>query len=191
MESTISKSFLRKSVLQYRKLLDQESYLLRNNLLWSSVARFLEQKSILSIHTFLSMHKNREPDISSLLHGLWKSNVQVVVSKTNFKEQSLSHFILNEDIELVKNKMGIPEPMDAKETSIDHVEVILIPLLVSDKKGYRIGYGGGYYDRLLAETKAMKVGLSLSPPVDRIIQIEKWDVPLDYLITPFKTYKYG
>jgi 5-formyltetrahydrofolate cyclo-ligase len=137
------------------------------------------------------MHKNREPDISSLLHGLWKSNVQVVVSKTNFKEQSLSHFILNEDIELVKNKMGIPEPMDAKETSIDHVEVILIPLLVSDKNGYRIGYGGGYYDRLLAETKAMKVGLSLSPPVDRIIQIEKWDVPLDYLITPFKTYKYG
>ncbi|MEQ8626208.1 5-formyltetrahydrofolate cyclo-ligase [Ekhidna sp.] len=191
MESAISKSVLRKSVLQYRKLLGQESYLQRNNRLLSSVKEFLEVKKVQSIHTFLSMDKSREPDVSPLFKKLWSEDVRLVVSKIDFKLKQLCHYYVDDQTVLVENKMGIPEPANGEEASIDDLDLILVPLLVSDKEGYRIGYGGGYYDRLLKETKALKVGLSLSPPVDEILQREEWDIPLDYLITPFKTYNYG
>ncbi len=103
----------------------------------------------------------------------------------------MRHFSLTESTALVKNKFGIPEPTNSEEASIENLDLIFVPLLLCDKEGFRIGYGGGYYDRLLSETKALKVGLSLSPPADIILQREEWDIPLDYLITPFKTYNYG
>ncbi|WP_424962799.1 5-formyltetrahydrofolate cyclo-ligase [Ekhidna sp.] len=191
MESAISKSVLRKSVLQYRKLLGQESHLQRNNRLLSSVEKFVEVRKIKSIHTFLSMHKNREPDVSLLFEKWWSKDIKLIVSKTDFMFKLMRHYYLDDHTELAENKMGIPEPANGEEASISDLDLILVPLLVSDKKGYRIGYGGGYYDRLLKETKALKVGLSLSPPVDEILQREEWDIPLDYLITPFKTYNHG
>ena len=126
-----------------------------------------------------------------MLDFLWVNSIQVVVSRTNFDKKLLNHFVLEPDTILLENKLGIKEPVDAKETSLDQIEAFLIPLLVCDRHGFRIGYGGGYYDRMLKETKALKVGLSLSPPVDKIMQQEAWDIPLDYLITPYKTYNYG
>ena len=79
--------------------------------------------------------------------------------------------------------MGIPEPLDATPVDFHEVDLILVPLLAFDKNKNRIGYGGGFYDRLLNETKAAKVGLSLSPPLDQLIQKEEWDVPMDHIIS--------
>jgi len=187
----ITKANFRKIILQYRMLIDGMLYQKRNTQLCEILAAFIDQHEVKKIHTFLSIQKNHEPNISLLFERLWAKEVQLVVSKTDFMFKQMRHYYLDNQIELLKNKMGIPEPLNANEASIDDLDMILVPLLVCDREGYRIGYGGGYYDRFLEETKALKVGLSLSPPVDRIIQTEKWDVPLDYLITPFKTYKYG
>ena len=188
---TTTKSYFRKVILQYRMLMDGLLYAQRNDQLCDSVSEFIEKNKVRKLHTFLSIQKNQEPDISGLLNSFWSSNIQVVVSKTDFMFKQMRHYDLANNTVLEENAKGIPEPVDAEETSIEDLDVIFVPLLVSDKLGYRIGYGGGYYDRLLSETKAMKVGLSLSPPVDKIIQTEEWDIPLDYLITPFKTYNYG
>lgn len=187
----ITKTYLRKIILQYRMLLDKLWYDQHNELLCNSVSTFIAEKQVKKLHTFLSIAKNNEPNISPLFKKLWADEIKLVVSKTDFMFRQMRHYNLEEKTELIENKMGIPEPVNAKEATLDDLDLIFVPLLVCDREGFRIGYGGGYYDRLLAETKAMKVGLSLSPPVDYIIQTEKWDVPLDYLITPFKTYNYG
>ncbi|WP_425389818.1 5-formyltetrahydrofolate cyclo-ligase [Ekhidna sp.] len=187
----ISKSIIRKSALQFRNLLYKEEYEDRNKALLDTILRFIQKKHVRTIHTFLAIKKNREPDISLLFEKLWSKSIVLFVSKTDFKSKQLRHYRLDDQTILANNKMGIPEPTNAEEASIEDLDIILVPLLVSDKEGYRIGYGGGYYDRLLKETKALKVGLSLSPPVDEILQREDWDIPLDYLITPFKIYNYG
>ena len=187
----ISKSYFRKVILQYRILADGFMYAQRNEQLCEAIMKFIESNEIQKAHAFLAIKKNNEPDISSLFQRLWSDSRQIVVSKTDFMFKQMRHYLLDERTKLKLNKKGIPEPVDAKEVDLDNLDVIFVPLLLSDKKGYRIGYGGGYYDRLLSETKSLKVGLSLSPPVDEILQKEDWDVPLDYLITPFKTYQYG
>lgn len=187
----LTKTYLRKVILHYRMLIDGMQYEQRNELLCRAAVDFIENKNIQSLHTFLSIKKNQEPDISHVFDLLWSKGVRIVVSKTDFKLKQMRHYVLKVETKLIENTKGIPEPMDAEEAPLDHLDLIFVPLLICDKEGYRIGYGGGYYDRLLLETKALKVGLSLSPPVDIILQREDWDIPLDYLITPFKTYNYG
>ena len=192
MKTEVSKALVRKSVLQYRRLLTGEEYSRKNKILINEVLNFIKEKRVKTVHTFLAIKKNREPDVQSMLVNLWDLGIKIMISRTNFQEKSMQHFYLKKDSVLVENHLNIPEPMeDLDPAQIGEVDTIFVPLLVTDKSGHRIGYGGGYYDRLLKETKALKVGLSLSPPVDNIIQTEEWDKPLDYLITPFKTYNYG
>lgn len=187
----ITKSQIRKVILQYRVLMDGIMYAQRNHQLCLAIQEFIDQREIKNLHAFLAIEKNKEPDISPLFDRLWNDGKQVIVSKTDFMFKQMRHYSLDRETELVINKKGIPEPVNANEAKLDNLDVIFVPLLLSDKNGFRIGYGGGYYDRLLTETKSLKVGLSLSPPVDEIIQKEEWDIPLDFLITPFKTYQYG
>ncbi|MEO1254019.1 MAG: 5-formyltetrahydrofolate cyclo-ligase [Bacteroidota bacterium] len=191
METYISKKQLRKKLLSYRRLLSKEEFSKRNNLLISKVENYLQDYRPQKIHLFLSIKRNQEPNILKLANSFWSKNIQIVVSKTDFLSEQMKHYMLTENTILEESSKGIPEPKNAKETSIVDLDIFFVPLLMSDREGYRIGYGGGYYDRLLKETKAVKVGLSLSSPVDKIVQREDWDMHLDYLITPFKIYHYG
>ncbi|WP_238785037.1 5-formyltetrahydrofolate cyclo-ligase [Blattabacterium cuenoti] len=65
------------------------------------------------------------------------------------------------------------------------IEVIFIPLLIFDLKGYRIGYGKGFYDRFisLCSKNVIKIGLSFFPPIKKIINIHKNDLSIDIGIT--------
>ena len=187
----ITKSIIRKTVLSYRKLLSVQEYEQRNSAVLQKTDELLKEKGFHSIHLFLAISANKEPSISPLLPKLWKRGVTTLTSVTDFKKREMRHFFLNAATKLEPNHLGIPEPVKATEANLDEVEVVLIPLLLADRSGSRIGYGGGFYDQLLSETKAVKIGLSLSNPVDRIEQTDDWDIPLDFLITPYKIYNYG
>lgn len=187
----ITKSYIRKVMLPYRRLIDYAVYTNRNELLCEQVRSFVQVLDYQKIHTFLSIKKNKEPDISLLHKYFWSQGLKLIVSKTDFKKAQMDHYLLTRSTVLIENQKGIPEPVNAEKAEIDDLGIIFVPLLVADKAGNRIGYGGGYYDKLLKETKAVKIGLSLSNPVDKILQADEWDIPLDYLITPYKIYNYG
>ena len=191
MISTLSKKLLRKTFLSYRRMLAENDYKKRNESIVGEAAKLLELLGVQSLHTFLAMKRNREPDVSSLIDALWKQGKRVIISTTDFEKRTLIHSYFTSATEVKENRMGIPEPVSAEPADPSEIDVIFVPLVVADKQGNRVGYGGGFYDQLLAETNAVKVGLSLSPPVDLIMQRDEWDVPLNYLITPNKTYQYG
>ena len=76
--------------------------------------------------------------------------------------------------------MGV-ELIDEKE-----IDLVLVPLLCFDKKGFRVGYGKGFYDRFLSKCRSdvLKIGLSYFKPVEKIEDVRDFDVALDYCITP-------
>lgn len=191
MEEIIDKKLLRKLMLDYRRMLSSTEYKARNQQLCDHVSQFISDRNLHTIHTFLPIKRNVEPDITSIFRDLWKEEKVLVVSKTNFETRHMEHFLLREDTPLKANKLGIQEPINAEAIALDHIDLIFVPLVVADKQGNRIGYGGGFYDQMLKETNALKVGLSLSTPVDKIYFKDEWDVPLNFLITPFKTYQHG
>ncbi|WP_235610885.1 5-formyltetrahydrofolate cyclo-ligase [Blattabacterium clevelandi] len=88
------------------------------------------------------------------------------------------------------NKYGIPEPINKNIIPPYFIEVIFIPLLVFDLKGYRIGYGQGFYDRFLTLCKKniLKIGLSLFDPINCIKPIHKYDLTIDIGITMNHTF---
>ena len=82
------------------------------------------------------------------------------------------------------NRYGIPEP---ESKILVYPDVLLVPLVAFDKKLNRLGYGGGYYDRLIKKLnkrkKILKIGLALSNQEIKKIPINKYDQKLDYIVT--------
>lgn len=143
-------------------------------------------------HLFLAITAQKEVDTEQILHILFAKSKEVVVSKSNFKENTLSHYLLTENTTLAVNKYGIPEPTNGLTVPDDMIDVVFVPLLAFDVKGNRVGYGKGFYDDFLAKCKkdTLKIGLSFFKAENLILDTNKKDIPLDFCVTPNKIYDF-
>jgi len=141
-------------------------------------------------HIFLPITEKKEIDTSFILSILQGKDKNVLLPK--IKGNTLINYLLIDNVSIKKNKWNIPEPTDGIEVLADKIEVIFIPLLAFDIAGNRVGYGKGFYDRLLKESnsKIIKIGLSLFDAEEIITDVYKGDIPLDYCITPNKVYTF-
>ena len=87
-----------------------------------------------------------------------------------------------------KGAFGIDEPEG--QAFKGEIEVTVIPLLAVNERGYRIGYGKGFYDRYLKDKKTLKVGLGYHFQIEDFKE-DKWDIPLDKFICEKGLYDYG
>ena len=90
------------------------------------------------------------------------------------------------------NKCGIDEPIDGIDMIPTEIDMVIVPLLSFDKKGNRVGYGKGYYDRFLklCRRDCMKIGFSYFDPIVKIDDINQYDIKLDYCITPERIFTF-
>lgn len=142
-------------------------------------------------HIFLSISEKKEVNTEYLLHILQGKDKSIVISKVDFISGEMKHFLLQENTVLKTSKYGIPEPVSGIEISPEMLDVVFVPLLAYDKNGHRIGYGKGFYDRFLAKCSpnAVFVGLSFFEAEPEIF-FEATDVPLDFCVTPNKSYSF-
>lgn len=143
-------------------------------------------------HLFLTIANKKEINTEYLLHLLAGRDKNIILSKSNFKEGTLSNYLLTDNTTIKVNSYGIPEPVDGIEIKETQIDVVFIPLLAYDNKGNRIGYGKGFYDRFLAKCKpdTIKIGVSFFAPEEQIANVSEMDIPLDYCITPNKVYQF-
>jgi 5-formyltetrahydrofolate cyclo-ligase len=138
-------------------------------------------------HLFLPIEKQKEINTEFILQILSGRDKEVVVSKSNFEDLSMTHYLLTDNTKFQVNDYGIPEPFDGIEVPSSKIEVVFVPLLAYDKKGHRVGYGKGFYDKFLSKCKpeTIKIGLSYFDPENNIEDILATDVTLNYCVTPF------
>ena len=95
-------------------------------------------------------------------------------------------------VEIATNRFGIPEPKCAPDELVaaDKLDVVLVPLLGFDRRGHRLGFGGGYYDRTFAflqeearPGRPLLVGIGYAAQEVDAIEPMSWDVRLDYIAT--------
>jgi len=141
-------------------------------------------------HVFLSITKHKEVNTEFLLHVLQGKDKNIVVSKSNFENNTLEHRLLTDTTVLVINPWGIPEPKDGIPISEKMIEVVFIPLLAFDAKGNRVGYGKGFYDRFLnkCNPETLKIGVSFFGAEIEIKDVMATDIGLDYCVTPEEVY---
>ncbi len=102
-------------------------------------------------------------------------------------EKSLSWHILSPDFPLKPGAYGILEPSaESQIVEPDRVDLILVPCVACDLRGYRLGYGGGFYDRLLSAPEWKKkptIGIVFQFAVVPELAIDPWDQPLQGVCT--------
>lgn len=140
------------------------------------------------LHVFLSIEKNREIETSFIYKRLWRefSEITTIISRVDFQTMTLDNLRFTAETNLVKNKWHIFEPTESELIEIERIDAVLVPLLCLDKRGFRVGYGKGFYDKFLSECRpdCLKIGLSYFAPIDEIADTNEFDVKLDYCIAP-------
>lgn len=141
-------------------------------------------------HLFLSSIRYREVNTEPILTLLHAKNKEVVVPKIH-DEERLDHYLLTDATPLQLNALGIPEPQRGVPLKPAVFDVVFVPLLAYDRRGNRLGYGKGYYDRFLADCRSdcLKIGLSFFKP-EKQLPVTPTDIPLDYCVTPEKEYNF-
>ena len=143
-------------------------------------------------HLFLTIENHNEIDTEYILHLLAGRDKEIVISKSNFEDCSMTHFLLTDNTKIKKNGFNIPEPVDGLEVPVTKIDVVFVPLLAFDKAGHRVGYGKGFYDRFLSHCKpdVITVGLSFFEAEIEISDLHENDFALNYCVTPSKTYRF-
>lgn len=143
-------------------------------------------------HLFLTISEQREIDTSFILSILQGRNKKIVVPKI-VSDGILKHYLLTDATLLRKNRWNVPEPVNGLEVPFSKIDIVFVPLIAFDNKGNRVGYGKGYYDIFLSQCRedVKKIGLSLFEAEEVIADVGSNDVPLDYCITPNKTYSFA
>ena len=144
--NTNVKTKYRQSILQKRNTLDSCEVLDLSKIILRSADSELSLSAIKTLGSYFSA--NNEVDLETLTNIRLKKNLLTTFPKIE-PNYSMSLIAPNDFKRLRKNKYDIFEPSDGDEINpIDH-EIIIIPTVGVDKNGYRLGYGGGYYDRFL------------------------------------------
>ncbi|MDO9376359.1 MAG: 5-formyltetrahydrofolate cyclo-ligase [Ferruginibacter sp.] len=113
----------------------------------------------------------------------------MVESETN---PQLISVIVDDETAFAPNKYGIEEPVDGIDMFPTEIDMVIVPLISFDRKGNRVGYGKGYYDRFLQQCRkdCIKIGFSYFEPVSQIADVNKYDIKLDYCVTPETIYEF-
>ncbi len=135
-------------------------------------------------HIFIPIEQNHEINTFPIIEDLFWQNKRVVVPKV--KGLDLINCEIQKEVEFESGPFNVLEPKEFQSVDNQEIELVFMPMMVCDKAGNRIGYGGGFYDRWLnqIEKKPLKIGLNFFPPIDHIQDRNKWDVRLDYSVTP-------
>lgn len=155
-----------------------------------SLERFDFQRKTVSI--FLPIEKQKEINTYVLLEEIMAREGTIALSKTNFDDHTLTHFKYEKPSQLEVNDFGIPEPKFGEIIQEVMLDFVFVPLLAIDNNGHRVGYGKGFYDKLLSKCKpnCVFIGLSLFDDFVVIDDINMHDIPLHYCITPSGFYDF-
>lgn len=117
-------------------------------------------------------------------------NLRICYPKTNFESATMEAVECHADTIFTANSINLPEPTDTNIAQPHLLDLVIVPLLIFDLAGSRVGYGKGFYDRYLMRCRpdCIKVGLSYFDAIDTIDDKGQFDVPLDFCITPERTY---
>ena len=191
----MTKAELRKIYLARQRNLSHSEHLEKSRQIADNFFKTFDLKNVWFLHCFLPIEKNREVDTWLIFQKIWRdfSHIRTVTSLVNFEKVVLESVAFTADTKLVFNKWGILEPSGGWTVEPEKIDFVLTPLLAFDERGYRVGYGKGYYDKFLSFCRkdVLKIGLSYFPPVEEISDVQEFDVKLDYCATPERIIKFA
>lgn len=176
----MNKKELRNEMIQKLSAFKKEDKLKKEQDLYKNLQEYMATKKFKSVGLVLSM--SHEIDTWPVIDSFIDSNVRVYGPKCNYKDKSMNFYEIHNRAEITKDEKGILVP-DESNILDNKVDLLLVPGLIFNEKGYRTGYGGGFYDRFLAHYTGQTVSLLFDEQFGDVI-VKEHDLPVDVLITP-------
>jgi len=188
----MNKEELRSQFKEKRKLLSLKACLQYDDLLLIQFQQ-IDFSSVQSVMTYWPLPKQIEPN-THLFSGYLRHlipGLKISYPKINSNNQ-IESILIDENTRYETNGLQITEPKEGVLIEPNSIDMVLVPLFIFDKKGYRVGYGKGHYDRFLANIskEAILVGFSYFEPIQIIADTNEFDIPLTLGITPEHIYEF-
>ena len=174
------KKEIRDSIQKQRDSLSKEKVLELSKKIGHNLLNLKWYKKAKSVMYFVSF--NNEAHTHDLIKNAFGKKIVIVPKIVN--RQIEPSMIIDFDNLISSGKFGILEPIELMKIAYKNIDLILVVGIAFDKEGYRLGYGLGYYDKLLTKVpKAVKIGLAFDFQIVDKLPREQYDVPVDLIVT--------
>lgn len=175
----LDKKTLRKKIIKMRLDMDDTTYHRLSHFIIEKLKQTDEFVSANTVAIYLSY--NHEVDTWTLIKEMLNKKILCVpvIDKNN-----QMHFVKINDLKcLQKNKYGIYEPIAGETIAKNKIDLIIVPIVAYNNNQYRLGYGGGYYDRYLFDYCGKTIGIAFQFQKVEDYYPEKHDIALNKIIT--------
>lgn len=183
-DKTMTKNIMRTAMREKLTLLDEVTYTNYSNLIED---KFLQQIVVADVSTIgITISSFPEVNTWSIIKQLWSMGKNVVVPKCSPLDKSMVFYQIEnfDQLERVYMHLLEPNPKMSKAITPQEIDILVVPGIVYSEKGYRIGYGGGYYDRFLVNYKGDIWSLAFDLQIVEMVELGVFDIPVDKIITP-------
>ena len=176
------KAKFRSYMTTLRKALSSNEREYANDRIFKSLSNRPEMKYARRICIYVSLPE--EVDTHVIIATLFKEKRAVIVPSITADSASTTLHRVRFFDDLIEGSYGVEEPKETCElVNKKTVDLFIVPGLSFDSKGYRLGWGKGYYDRLLANSRAPKIGIAYSCQILSRLPHSSYDIPMDVVIT--------
>ena len=189
----MNKSELRKIYLARQKNLSANERKQKSKQIAERFFANFDLTRIIFLHGFLPIEKFNEIDTKLIFERIWREfpKIKTLAPRVDFQSNEIENLTFDCETKLVENVWQICEPFESESIETKKIDAVLVPLLCFDARGFRVGYGRGFYDRFLKNCRAdcLKIGLSYFSAVAEILDAQTFDVKLDFCVTPQEIIK--
>ena len=185
------KEKLRARVLATREALELDQVEIGSQAILERLLGLEAYRRATLIHAYISSGEN-EVDTRELIDISLEQGKRVAVPVLEKGKKTMAHALIESLDGLVDGPMGLVQPDPAKATLLEkqeEIDLVVVPGIAFDRRGHRIGFGGGFYDRFLANLQVVKVGLCYDDLILQGIPNEPHDVPMDIVVAQTATYQ--
>ncbi len=146
---------------------------------WLKISKELSYNTIGLYYPF-----DNEASPFEIINYLHSKKKEVLLPVIENQSKTLSFAKYNFKSKLLANKYGIYEPKDKEFVDLKHIDIVLVPCVAFNKQLFRLGMGGGFYDRTFSKkTSTILIGIAYSFQFENISFQEEHDIKMDYVIT--------
>ncbi len=188
----MNKKALRNEIIERRKQISIEVRSSAPRIILEQLKRMPEFTEANVISSFVSFRD--ELEMSDINQWILNNNKTLLLPYIDSEQKKMLFYKVSDLASLIRNDYGISEPNPAVHEYIDaqSVECVITPGVAFDKKGYRLGYGGGFYDRFFSSIKKTtpRIGVAFEVQFIDVLPTEAYDQPIHCLITEEKTRRF-
>ena len=187
----MEKEEARRKVRKLIRSLTAEERAANSQAIFQRVRRLPEMREARVVMGFLPL--SDELNTRPILEYLLSRGGRVYVPRKLVHERRITPVRLTNLNDLRNGAYGIPEPVTEETCAVSEIDFILVPARAFDRRGNRLGRGGGFYDRLLArdDFRALRCGLAFSCQVLQQVPTASGDLPVHILVTENETLRFS